>query len=240
MGEPPLRFPEYDPEFEVWNHIESALDMARRDLGCLGPAERAVVEQVGEVFARLRKNFTLQPDQRDLMAIIEQLLANPWFRHAADLELATDGVIRASSAIDRYKELQTAFTVYQPSSKPNRYLAEAVRTFAFGFDGPCIAFCGAALERVLQDALERTGALPPGQSLDERTPSASFLLSLAKEKKLIRAAAGAAKHLLEQRDRVMHRHMWDEKIIKGIALQCVEDLAAVLRELPAISTEPSV
>jgi hypothetical protein len=98
--------------------------------------------------------------------------------------------------------------------------------------------CGATLERTLQDALVQAGVLPEMNSNDERTPGAAKLRRLAKDHELIGSSSAAVDRVFEQRDRVVHRHIWDDKIIEGIALKCIEDLAAILRELPGRGEEP--
>jgi len=219
------------PEFEVWNHLESGLALAEQELDVLDDPSRLLVDKVAELVARLWGDFVIRPEDRELAAGLKKFLANPWARHAAEVQLARRSIDRASESLQRFADLQPVVSQYQLTSKTRRYLKEAVDAFLLGFDPACIAFCGATLEQLFKELLVTRKVIQPPTADDEWSPGGSQLLDLVVKGDLIHRTSEAAKRLLRQRNRVMHRSIWDEKVLKGVALACLQDLAAVLEEL---------
>jgi len=223
----------YGPEFEVWNHLESGIALAEQELDALDDTSRLLVDKVAELISKLWGDFVIRPEDRSLAAGLQKLLKDPWTRHAAEIEIARNGVNRASASLDRYVDLEPVVSPYRLTEKSRRYLKEAVDTFLLGFDPASIVFCGATLEQLLKELLIERSVIQAPTTDDEWSPGGSKLLKLAIEHELVRNSVEAAERLLKHRNRVMHRHIWDGKVLKGVALTCVKDLAAVLEELPA-------
>ena len=75
-------------------------------------------------------------------------------------------------------------------------LREAVHAYLFGFDAPCIAFCGIALERVLKEALVAVGAWTAEEAYEENRGAQKALTDANKEKlvgvwEVVKAEQGA-------------------------------------------------
>lgn len=47
------------PEFEVWNHLDSGLELARNEFEVLDENTRATMEKFGEMIVRARRTFAL-------------------------------------------------------------------------------------------------------------------------------------------------------------------------------------
>lgn len=219
---------DYGPEFEVWNHLSSGLDLARMELDALDKQTRQSVEGLAKIIIQNRSSFSHPPALKEWIAFFDGLLDDPWFRFAAELELADAGVDRASGALRRYLELRPVFSEYQVGSKATLYLREVVDTFLFGFDAACIALCGAALEQVLRELAVEFGEYSEAR-LNRERPTGHTLLEVGKRSGCISSSAfDAAKRVLEQRNYVMHRSLWEERIIKSMAVQSITDLGKVL------------
>jgi hypothetical protein len=140
------------PEFEVWNHLYSGLDLARAELDNLSEKGRTILTRFGERVFSQRTTLTVEPDNT-FAAFSQQALDVPWLKFAADIAFAQEAVCRAEKALVRYVELQPILTCYKLSDLASKYLKEAVQTFLFSFDVACVAFCNAALEQTLRDIL---------------------------------------------------------------------------------------
>lgn len=215
------------PKFEVWNHLYSGLDLARAELDSLSEKGRAVLTKFGEQIFSQRTNLTVAPDDR-FADFSQQALEVPWLKFAADIAFAEEAVDRAAKALDRYVELQPILTRYKLTDLAAKCLQEAGRTFLFSFDAACVAFCSAALEQTLRDALVDARIITM-RELQRRRCTAYTLLAMATQAKLLQEAAErAASDLIAKRNVVMHRRF---EGLKDEALKAMEDLGVVLQEL---------
>lgn len=181
----------------------------------------------GEHILSQRTNLTAAPDDTSI-EWSQHALEHPWLKFAADLAFAEEAVGRATEALDRYLLLQPILTRYRLSEMASNYLQEAGRTFLFSFDAACVAFCSAALERALQDALVGAGAITRPE-LRRVRPTAFSLLARARQAKLLgNASERAASDLIAKRNTVMHRYFSG---LKDEALKALEHLGVVLQEL---------
>ena len=170
-----MRFPERRPQFDVWNHLESGLDQARDEFGelerALGfakpeevvgrPEAKTLAEFADFIFSRLSMIATTPEDSLragEFLDLLESENAEPWIDFATDIRFAEEGMRRATLALERYRALRLKWSTVNVSEDARALLREAVHAYLFGFDAPCIAFCGIALERVLKDALVAVGA----------------------------------------------------------------------------------
>lgn len=219
------------PETEVWNHLYSGLDLATWELDALKPEVRSVVEVFGQRIAEARKTLVLGSDQEGWSKMCEELLRNAWFRHAAELLIAEDGINRASEALARFlllKPLAIGFTLSQDATS---YLRETIDTFLFGFDAASIALCGATIEQVLRDVLI-TRQIVTRQELRRDRISALGLLERADRHGLLpRAVYDAAYKSLKMRNLFMHQHMDRSESLRDLALRSMADLGQVLTAL---------
>src|SRR5262245_16958652 len=101
-------FPDHDPEAEVWNHLESGLQMARDELRPFDPKVRAELEHLAKEVADTRGVLILPASKASLVDAEDQLFRHPWIRHAIDTEIAQEGIIRANEALERYRSLKPA------------------------------------------------------------------------------------------------------------------------------------
>ena len=96
------------PEYEVWIHISTGLDMARQELDSLSEKERVILTKFAEQFFSQRTKLTVDPEDTfaglSSTANLPSLLEIPWLKFAADIAFAQEGVWRAERALDRYVE----------------------------------------------------------------------------------------------------------------------------------------
>lgn len=223
---------ESGPQFEVWNHLWSAIDQAADEFRTLKPDHREAVERVGKLIADARVEFVLAASDRveSLLLIEKEALEDPWIRHAAEIEIATLGIDRADGGLKRFLRLRP-LALSQPvpdAAKP--YLREVIDTFVLGFDAACIALCRATCEQLLRDFLVKAKVYTPGRLRKER-PTAGALFINAKRAGLIRSATAAADKLIRKGDTVMHHFIYDRHILEQQALDSINELAEVLGEL---------
>lgn len=215
------------PKFEVWNHLYSGLDLARMELDCLSEKGRAALTKFGERIFSQRTNLTVAPDDK-FTDMSQQLLEVPWLKFAADCAFAEEALDRAVKALDRYLELEPILTRYKLTDLAAKCLQEAGRTFLFSFDAACVAFCSAALEHTLRDALVDARIITR-RDLQRRQCTAYTLLAMATQAKLLpEAAEQAASDLIAKRNVVMHRRFEN---LKDEALKAMEHLGVVLQDL---------
>lgn len=222
--------PADEPKHTVLAYLGDGLELARMEFDALDDEERAAVEQFGAAIVKARRQFVLDDDQRIWTNIYKVLMQDPWHRHAAQIELAWDGINRAQGSLGRFADLEPVLTAYQLSERASAYLRQVVDTYLLEFDAACIALAGATVEHVLRDVLLSTGSFTEGRLRREK-PGGLALLENAKREGLITGAYDSAKRVLDERNRVMHKHLWDAKIIRGMALESINHLGAVLVEL---------
>ena len=217
-------FPEFDPQFEVWNYLESGLQEARDELRALDPRVRKGVEGLAEAIADTRGLLILPTSKANLLRAEGSLLDHPWIKHATDIEIAEEGVSRANEALKRYVALKPSVAPRALPELAIRYLKEAAATYLFGFDAACIALCRATLERLLKGFLVAKGVYTDAQLKRERRLTAGTLLEKAKQAGFRGPEYDAAKRVVERGDHVMHRDIHDQRILKRTASDSVNDL----------------
>jgi hypothetical protein len=226
---PDLGFPEEGPEFEVWNHLESGLQLAADELDYLGDLEFGLVEAVSKLTSEMVLEFVSEKEKEELYSNLQGLMLDPWVKHGIEVNLARKTLSRASGALDRYRDLAPVFSSYELTKEQRRYLAEAIECYLLHFDAACIAFCGATIEQFLLHFCQDRGLIQP-LCPEDRTPPFGQLLDRS-EGSLSESARKAAKRAGEHRNRVMHRQIWDPRILGNIALQSVGDLAEIVKAL---------
>ena len=233
----------YGPGTPVWSHLYSGLDLARMEMDFMDAKTRKSYEGFGELIVKQRLAFAHHPALADWDRFYEELLGDVWMRFTAELELGRQGIERAAEALDRFRQLRSVFTDYTPSEKSAGYLREAVNTFLFGFDAACIALCGATVEQVLKDVLVDSGEYTAARLAREQPTGLSVLKALERMQR-VQELREPAERVLRQRNHVMHRSLWDARIIRNVAAVCLEDLGRVLSSLDAggdghIRSDPS-
>jgi hypothetical protein len=230
------------PEFEVWLHLWTGIDTATDELRVLNDESRKAVEQIGSELVNARKALSQAPDTygAKLLLIDDHLLANPWVRHAAEIEVASTGIWRSEQALKRFMRVKPAIVSRPIPERAIKYVAEVVQTYMFGFDAACIALCRATIEQLLKDELLAHGLLTEPQIRRER-PTAGSLLAHAKRAGLLTDSTAAAERVVKKGDTVLHSFVYDDRVIDQQALDSVTDLVLVVAELYADTdkTRPS-
>lgn len=250
--------PEEGPEFRVWNQITSGWEKAHDDMArqldsddmklvvdiaktLVGNKRRLILDDfASEWFAAFVADIEWPPGERsERIAKLAQyvvakgestLLDHPWIRHAVELEVAWDGISRASEALDRYRLLRTVVGGGKVPPKAQEYIAEVVQTFLFRFDAACIALCRATFEQIAREVLIEKKIYTRRQLKREGKTAGGLLLSL-KGEHLISKSLSSAKDLIDRGGTVMHDYMYDRKIIQQQALDSIGDLCTVAVEL---------
>lgn len=206
------------PEFDVWNHLYSGLDLAMMELDSLPEKARTVLTEFGEQIFSQRTNLTVAPND-DLARLSKLALDIPWIKFTADIAFAKEAMSRATEALDRYVELQPILTNYTLTDLAAQCLQKAGQMFIFSFDAGCVVFCSAVLEQTLRHELEQ----------QNNRKGARHLLNLANEKKLLsKEAKQAANDLIDKRNEVIHQRF---DAHKDEALKSMDHLCIVLQEL---------
>lgn len=241
------------PEFEVWNHLESGWQMAYDDMA--RQIDRQTMENFESIAAivvrggaALHLDSGMKPIRQQLETFLPGLSSsqyeavfmavatafregtNPWLSHAVELELARDGIGRATSAFARFKLLTPQLNQRPLPDKAEKYLAEAVQTFLFGFDPACIALCRSALEQVARDVLVKLGALTAPQ-IDREKPTLEAMLLKLRQAGALTTGYDAADRVRDRGNTVLHNHLYDNRARKQVALDSLLDLATVLRNV---------
>ena len=242
-----MRFPERRPNFDVWNHLESGLQQARDEFGELertlgfakseevvGRSEEKVLSEFADwMFSRLSMIATTPEDSaraKEFLNLLRSEHSEPWIDFATDIRFAEEGVRRAILALERYRALRPRWNTVNISEDARALLREAVHAYLFGFDAPCIAFCGIALERVLKDALVAVGAWTPDQAYGENRKARQALRDANKEK-LVRESYPQAEKLIKRRDEIAHSDPHAGSPSEERALTSLAALGQVLEEL---------
>jgi hypothetical protein len=242
------------PDFEVWNHLESGWQMAYDDLALklspemlafflgmakvivgarssllVDPRDPALAKQIASVFPSVSPN-----DHGALFAGLMKVFAargDPWLTHAVELELAGEGISRATSALERYQLVAPQLGQAIPD-RALPYVREALSCFLFCFDAATIALCRSTVEQVAKEALIRLGVYTRRQIQRSRPPlSLETLIEKLKQAGALERSYEAAKRVKDRGNTILHDHLYDEKIRRQLALDSVADLADILREL---------
>lgn len=219
------------PEFEIWNHLESGLDLARMEFEeGLSEEERTFYMKFGEDILSLQINRLIAPDDSTagLAGASHLLLKVPWIKFAVDFAFANQTLPRATGVFDRYVELQPILTRYELSDVAAKCLQEAGWTFLFSFDFACVVSCTAVLEQMLAKELV-DGCILTWDELKRCRYTAGKLFQKAKKERFLpEQAEQAASELIEMRNKVMHRRF---EASKDEALKAMENLGIVLQDL---------
>ena len=177
------------PEGQVWSYLYSGLDMAQNAFdeefsAYLEPEVVALVNKLAKQVFDAKSGFVVGPDRREELGTQEALMKERWFKYAADMALAWEGISRASEALTRYLDVEPAISAYRLSNRAAQYLREVIHTYVFGFDAASIALCGAALDQVLQQLAVEAGEFTEAELIQQRPP-ASLLLKLMNSSRAI-------------------------------------------------------
>jgi len=224
-------YPDYPPDFEVWNHLESGLQSAYDELNVLDTKMRELTIHIGKQLVENSGVILLSQDKAGWAEHGNSLLEHDtWIRHAADCVVAQEGISRSTQALDRYRRLQPVVRESQLPPHIIDYIKEASHSYLFGFDVACIALCRATLEQVLREVLIRKGTYTEPQLRRER-PTAGTLLANAKREALLSTAYGAAKRVVERGDTVLHRGLYERLTLPVLAADSINDLVQASIEL---------
>jgi hypothetical protein len=220
--------PEYRSEDQVWIHLENALDSAEDILSYLRPQDRVIAQAIAKHVADARIRMVGDPQHADFFQLADELLENEWFKHAADVVVARSAVARAENACDRFVELKPILTRFSIPERARPYLSETTELFLLGFDAGCIAFCGASLEQILKDVLIEHRVFTEAQIRRDQTPARTLI---REARPWLQDNALNAELVFEERNRIMHKHLWDDRVIRGMAMKTLERFASVVAEL---------
>jgi hypothetical protein len=239
------------PEFDIWDHLDNALqamhDEAARKLSAdalelydslaalLVDAKYQLRVDKRALEQRVRIDLGLKvEDPGVLLAGLFKIYSEgrvPWLVHGVERKVAENGIKRTFMALRRFAAVAPHLGAQPMPERAVPYVRQVVETFLFGFDEACIALCRATLEQVgrnqliaLGQASEREFRQRPGVTLE------GILLRLKSTGALVTAFDRAEKLRLRGRE-LLHRSFPDPKIRERHALDCVEDLVAVLREI---------
>ncbi len=238
------------PEFEVWNHLESGWqqaydDMARR----VGRDSMRFFEALAEAIVGLRTTLVLDVNDLPVPKTIadtfrgvspEQLQrlarrffedpsladSSPWMRHAVDLEVGGIGMRRAVAALERFKSLKPVLAAQPIPDNARAYMREVVHTYLMGFDAACIALCRACFDQLAKAVLLRADVLTE-QDLRKGHLTTLRLVELLQRNRLIEEAYEPARRLGERGNAVMHRGLYEERVLPTLSLDSITDLLAV-------------
>ena len=213
------------PEFEMWNHLESGLDLARFELKCLSEENRTILTKLSERIFSQRTNLIVEPDDK-VAALSPQLLEEPWIKFAVDIAFAEESLVRAGNVFDRYVKLQPILTRYKLTNLAAKCLQEAGWTFLFSFDAACVEFCKMVLEQTLRKELVDAGSITEEQC--KKDTVGGLLTKARKERLLPEATEQAAKDLITMRNEVIHRRF---EALEDEALKAMDQLGVVLQDL---------
>src|SRR5437879_12204249 len=92
-------FPSFDPQSEVWNHLEGGLQQARDELRALDPGVRDSVERIAAALASTRGFLILPERKANLLRVEGSLLKYAWIRHATSIEIREEELARGNAAL---------------------------------------------------------------------------------------------------------------------------------------------
>lgn len=223
-------WPDEGPNADVWSHLQTGLDLAEEELEYLPEKVRRFTEAVAKALLLNRTKVILDAKEKGWAELDSELLSFAWVRYATDLEIAEEGITRATKALDRYAEVRPTAAVHAILEKAQPYIREVVHTYIFGFDPACIALCRAALEQLLKHCLVSVGTYTVPQLRKDR-PTAGTLLAKARQSNLLPTAYEPAYQVIHRGDQLMHSHVFDEKILRQSAADSVRDFTVVAVEL---------
>ena len=243
------------PEFDVWNHLDSGWQMAFDDLKrtvdsdvltlvqdiahlVYGAQRRLIVPMDSEWLRGAAKRLLPTVTEVDGEKIIRATLAAmeegrlPLVRYAVELEVASEGIGRANRALSRASLLKPMLGARELPERARRYLEDAVGTFLFGFDAACIAFCCSAFEQLGRHKLIQAGIWSEAHVRKSKPTAFTVLADLERATPpLLTQSRAAADSLVRRRNQNLHSHLYDERILKQSAVDSIDELLQVAREL---------
>jgi hypothetical protein len=219
------------PAHEVRWYLGDGLMTARWELDALTDEDRKSVESLADFIADGRMDLFHHEALRPLSDWHDELQTDPWIRFAVDLRLAELGLNRAYGALQRWTDLRPAFGPLSPSIDVQRYLREATQTYLYGFDAACIAFCGAAFERSLSATLIAAGVQTKGGLARMRLTGGPLLDAVEQHGLIDKSAVVSGRRILSDRNRIMHTTIWDDRILRPMAVECIRHLRLALNGL---------
>ncbi len=240
------------PDEPVWNHMESGAQMARDDLANqLGENDFRFYMALSDQVLALRINVLVSEPTTEIpsfltdslpqlspelwRSVIKQLPQSadkwsPYLRYAVEIQVAEKALGRMYPALDRFSRLQPLLVAGTIPPRVLPYLRELVDSYLFGFDVSCIALSCACLEQVGKHALVATGKMTERQ-LDKEKLTAEGVVSRLSQHDLISSSLDAAKRLVERRNRVLHRSVFEDAVLPTLALDSIAELLQACREL---------
>jgi hypothetical protein len=242
-----------EPDWEVWNHLWTGIDTAHDDIAeklppkllklyedvagiVFGAQQRLVLDKDDHWLAgELRKRFPSK-EAVDPGALLELLVAvvadggNPWLKHAVELEAAREGVNRASGALKRLVLLTPHIAEKAVPSGAEPYLQEVANTFLFGFDAACIALCRASFEALGRSVLLSRHDYGEARLKKEKLTADGLFRALLAHGELGQTRRQVEK-LIDRGNTVMHKHAYDSKVRQQLALESIDELLAIARDL---------
>lgn len=217
------------PEFQVWNHLWSGVEMASFELEVLSAEDRRVVDFVAKRLVDVRLQLTLArgSPESHFLDLFEAKINDPWIRHAAEIEIAGSGIARAEMALTRFLKIRPVIVSRPIPERAVKYLDEVVKTLIFGFDAACIALCRATLEQLLQEVLIIRG-IYTGPQIKRERPTAGTLMTKAVTSGILGDSQDSARSLVKRGDTVMHSFIYDEKISEQQSLDSISKLLNVV------------
>lgn len=245
--------PSAKPEFEVWNHLESGWQMAYDDMARkVSPAETRALESVAASVFDVKQSL-LHEDIAELPAglvdsfsfldgpVLKLFLTAvaerypdvpPMLRHAIELEVASAGIRRARTALERFKSLVHVVLSQPVPSKVRPYLKELAHTYLFGFDAAAIALARSTFEQFARSVLVAKGVYTEPQIRRER-PTAGTLLAKLRQAGCLERSFDAASRLVSRGDTVLHGGIYEERVLGTLALDSIREIQEAAQDLAA-------
>jgi hypothetical protein len=243
--------PREGPEFDVWNHLESGWQQAYDDMAQrVGRETMQLFEGIAKAIVSLRTDLVLSqgslpipkafgdvfpklsPAQlQDLAAKLlgkpDAATSNVWMRHAVDLEVAEIGLHRAIHGLDRFKSLTPVLTHQAIPPQARAYLREVVHTYLLGFDAACIALCRACFDQIGKAVLVRSKVLSEAEVRKGHLTTLTLVEKLKQNGLVSGAAYDAGRRLGERGNTIMHKGLYEERVLPSLSLDSISDLLAV-------------
>jgi hypothetical protein len=240
------------PDFEVWNWLESGWQQAYDDMARQSPPRpMAFYEAVADGVFNLKTSLFIAPgsepissafasefpqfSRADEIEILSSIAANypnlnVWIKHAIELEVASRGIARATIALERFESLLVEILRRPIPDKALPYVRELVHTYLFGFDAAAIALARSTFEQLGKVVLTAKGIYSEPQLRRER-PTAGTILERLKQAGCVSSAYSSASRLVGRGDVLLHRGMYEDKVLGTLALDSIRELVEVVREL---------
>lgn len=240
------------PEFEVWNHLEQAIQNVYNDMeNQLSERDIELYEAVASLYLSLRMGLVVNPNDAETPKFLSELTPNapadlwknivlsldhepaswnPWFRQAVELQIATKGIGRSVAALDRYVKLRARLADRRVPERAIPYVRQVAESYLFGFDVPVIALACSCFEQLAKVALVAVGEYTDAQIRRER-PAAQALLNRLVQRDLLSQNRETAERLIRRRDGILHEGLFDDKVLPQLSLDSVNELVIISIEL---------